>query len=85
MHNITLSGYKIGLKFNKSILAVEQHSYVIVNAYIAYDLDDWPQNLINNFTLKSCLFGATNIVTTTYPFVTIRLGKCELEVRHQFH
>ena len=34
----------------------------IVNVYIVYDLDGWPRNPTNNFKLKNCLFGATNIV-----------------------
>ena len=37
-----------------------------VNAYIVYDLDNWPRNLpSHNFTLKDCLFGVTNIVTNS--------------------
>ena len=27
-----------------------------------YDLTNWPKNPLGNFTLKNCLFGATNIV-----------------------
>ena len=34
----------------------------IVNAYIVYDLDYLPRNPSNNFILKNCLFGATNVV-----------------------
>ena len=33
----------------------------IVNAYIAYDLDNCPKLLPRNFTLKNGLLGATNI------------------------
>ena len=33
-----------------------------MNAYIAYDLDVSPNVPLRNFTLKNCLFGATNIV-----------------------
>ena len=33
-----------------------------MNAYIVYDLDDWPRNHSNNFNFKNCLFGATSIV-----------------------
>ena len=50
------------LKFNKDPLAVEQNNYAtkIVNAYIVYDLDNWPSSRLKNISLKSCLFGATN-------------------------
>ena len=50
------------LKFNKDPLAVEKNNYAtkIVNAYIVYDLDNWPYNRLKNISLKSCLFGATN-------------------------
>ena len=34
----------------------------IVNVYFAYDLDAWPKVPLRSFTLKYCLFGATNIV-----------------------
>ena len=59
-----LSGYKMRVKFDKDPLAVEQNNYLtkIVNAYIIYDLDARPKLLLRHFTLKSCLFGATNIV-----------------------
>ena len=64
MHNIKFSEYKIGIKFDKDPLAVEQNNYLtkIVNVYIAYDLDNWLRNLTNNFKFKNGLFGATNLV-----------------------
>ena len=54
----------MGIKFDKYPLAVEQNNYEIkiVNAYIVYDLDNWPKNLLYSFTLQNFLFGATNIV-----------------------
>ena len=54
----------MGIKFDKDPLAVEQNNYriKIVNAYIVYDLDNCPNNLLRAFTLKNCLFGATSIV-----------------------
>ena len=41
LHSITLSGYKIGIKFDKDPLAVEPNNYLtkIINGYIVYDLD----------------------------------------------
>ena len=67
LHSIKLSGYRIGIKFDKDPLAVEQSNYIskIVNVYIVYDLDVWPRNLTNNFRFKNCLFGAINIVKTS--------------------
>ena len=63
MHTIKLSGYKVGIKFDKHRLAVEQNNYTnkIVNAYIAYDLDAWLGNPTNSFKFKNCSFGATTI------------------------
>ena len=45
-------------------LAVEQNNYLtkIVNVYIVYDLDAWLKIQLRNFTLKNCLFGATNTI-----------------------
>ena len=64
MHNIKLSGYRMGIKFDKGPLAIKQNDYLtkIVNVYNVYDLDASPRNPINNFKFKNCLFGATNIV-----------------------
>ena len=61
--SIKLSGYKMGIKFDKDSLAVEQNSYQtkIVNICIVYDLA-WPNIPLRRFTLQNCLFGATNIV-----------------------
>ena len=55
---------KICVHVTKSPLVVEQnnHSTKIINAYIVYDLNDWPKVLLRNVTLKNCLFGATNII-----------------------
>ena len=64
MHSIKLSGYRMGIKFDKDPLAVEQNNYLtkIVNVYIVYDLEAWPRSPTNNFKFNNCLFGATNIV-----------------------
>ena len=45
-------------------LVVEQNIYTtkIINAYIVYDLDNWPKILLNNFKLKNCLFAANKMV-----------------------
>ena len=29
---------------------------------MVYGLENWPKTLLRNFTLKNCLFGATNTV-----------------------
>ena len=52
-HSIMFPEYRMGIKFDKDPLDVEWNSYgtKIVNAYIAYDLDAWPNNPLNNFKL----------------------------------
>ena len=64
LHRIKFSGYRMGTKFDKDRLALEQNNYAtkILNGYIVYDLDTWPKILLNNLKLKNCLFGTTNIV-----------------------
>ena len=59
-----LSTYRIGIKFNKDLLVVEQNNYTtkIVNICIVHGLCAWPRNPTNNFKFKSNLFGTTNIV-----------------------
>ena len=54
--------HKIVIQFNNTTLVVEQNIYVIktVSAFIIFDLDIWPKIPLRNFTLKNCLFGATN-------------------------
>ena len=37
------------------------YSDFILNLYIVYELNTWPRNPTNNFTLKNCLFGIVNL------------------------
>ena len=55
------------IKFDKDASAEERNSYATntVYDYIVYDLDAWPNNLLNNFKFKNCLFGATNMVNNS--------------------
>ena len=49
LNSIKLSEeYRIGIKFDKDPLALEENNYLtkIVNVYIVYDLDAWPGNLL---------------------------------------
>ena len=64
LHSIKLSRHKVGIKFDKDPLVIEQNNYTTkkVNVSIVFDLDTWPKILRNNFKLKNCLFGATTIV-----------------------
>ena len=51
-------GSKIGIKFDKDPVVVEQNKYTskIVKAYFVFELSTWPK-----IPLKNCLYGATNI------------------------
>ena len=62
-----LSGYKMGIKFDKDPLATEQSNYLtkILNVYIVYDLDACPKIFPRDFTIKHCLFGASSIIKNT--------------------
>ena len=53
-HSIKISGYKMGIKFDKDRLAVQQNNYLtkIANVYIVYELYNWPNVPFKNFTLK---------------------------------
>ena len=63
-HNMKLSRYRTGIKFDEDPLAREQNNYgtKIVKVYIVYRVNAWPRNPTNNFKFKNCLFGATSIV-----------------------
>ena len=76
MHNTKLSGYSIRIQFDNSVLVVEQSKYAtkIVNAYIFYDLDDWPKIHPSNFKLKNSLFDATDIVKNSHKDKWVRSG-----------
>ena len=54
---------KIGIQFKYTPLVVEQKNYTtkIVNAYIVYDLVNWSNIPLRNFTLKNCLLSTTTI------------------------
>ena len=64
LNSIKLFEYRIGIKFDKNSLAVQENNYLtkIVNVYIVYDLDAWSRNTTNNFKFMNCLFGATSLV-----------------------
>ena len=61
MHSIKLSRYRMGIKFDKDPLAVEQKNYLskILSVYIIYDLNACTRNPSNNFKFKNFFFGAT--------------------------
>ena len=63
MRSIKRFVHKIGLKFNKGSLVVEQNKYAteIVNSYIVYEWDTWSKIPLDDFTLIYCLFGETKI------------------------
>ena len=54
LNSIKLSEYKIGIKFDKDLLAVKQKNYLsrIVNVYVVYELYNWPRNLLTISNLK---------------------------------
>ena len=64
LHSLKYFGYRTGIKFDKDLLAIEQNNCFtkILNIYMVYGLDIWSRNTTNNFKIKNCLFGATNIV-----------------------
>ena len=50
-----LAGYRMRIKLDKDPFAVEQNNYTIkiLNVYIVNDLDAWPKNPINKFSLRN--------------------------------
>ena len=57
LHRIKLSGCRIGIKFDKVPLAIEQNNHLteISNFYIVCDLDAWPRNYTNSFKFNAYL------------------------------
>ena len=49
--------------YRKKLNYYQKNSFTaeVVNAFIVYELDTWPNDPLDNFTLKNCLFGASNI------------------------
>ena len=58
----------LGIKFDKDSLVVVKNIYPtkVVNGYIVYELDTCAKISLNNFKIKDCLFGVTNIVTNNH-------------------
>ena len=54
------------IKFDTGPLALEENNYTTKFACTVYDLNNWPNNPLNNFNFKKCFFGATNIVQYNY-------------------
>ena len=59
LYSIKFSVYRIGIRFDKDLLAVEQKQ-LIANIYIVYDLDACAKTPTNNSSWS--LFGAIDIV-----------------------
>ena len=61
-----LANGRVNLKFNNSVLVQIMFSslygHFILNLYVVYELNTWPRNPDNPFTLKNCLFGAVKLV-----------------------
>ena len=59
LSNIKPLGYKIGIQ----VLVIDRNNQAnkTINAYITYDLDNWPINSPKNFVSQNCLFDATNV------------------------
>ena len=51
VHSIKLSGCRMGIKFHRDPLALEQNNYFskIVNVYIVCDLDAWAKKCCKEF------------------------------------
>ena len=60
MYSIKLSEYRMGIKFDKDPLSLEQNNYLtkIVNVYIV--------SHSHNIKFKNCLFKATGIVKNSH-------------------
>ena len=62
----SLANGRINLKFNNSVLVQtifsKLYSSFILNLYIVYELNTWPRNPANNFTLKNYLLGTVKLV-----------------------
>ena len=73
---ITSLGHKMELRFSNGVLAVMQNNCktTIANVYIVYELDTWPRYVLNNFSIKKCLFGATNIVKNSDKYKYVYTG-----------
>ena len=75
MSNVKWFGYKIRIQFNSTLLVVEQNNDQNTGLY---DLDNLPRNLPNNFVLKNCLFGMTDIVKNTNKSKYEYSGQCSI-------
>ena len=61
-----LANDRVILKFDNSVLeqtsSSSLHSNFFKNLYIVYEINNWPRNPTNNFSLKNCLFGTVKLV-----------------------
>ena len=76
LYRIKLFRYKMGIKFDKDPLVVEQKYYFtkIVNNYIAYDLRCLAKKSYNIFKCRICLFAATSIVNDSDKETSVHSG-----------
>ena len=58
------------VEFNGNCLKQDIVSFpykIVVNLYIAYELDTWPKKINTDFTLVHCLSGAVKLTKNTDP------------------
>ena len=64
-----LANVRLNLKINNSVLVQKKfsslYSNFLLKLYIVYELNTWPRNPANNFTLKNCLFDTVKLVRNT--------------------
>ena len=64
-----LANGRVNLKFINTFLVQKDfsllYSNLVLNLYIAYELNTWPHNIVSNFTLKNCLSGTVKLVKNT--------------------
>ena len=62
------TGFRLAFEFSNSVIAQKNITHTCskhISLYIVHEIDNWPRNLLNNFILKNCLFGAVKIARNT--------------------
>ena len=74
-----LANGRISVKFSYSALVQKKFFFIvynfILNSYLVYELNNWPHNPSNNFTIKNCSSGTVKLIRhVNIKFISIGQG-----------
>ena len=66
------------------VINIINYATKVVNDYVVYDLNHWPQSPLKKFVVKNCLLGVTDVIKKMIK-VTMFMASMEQHLMEQAH